>query len=78
LGLGSLYPSPINYGVFPVAVFSQDQRTLSHECRQILNPDLLEISPSSLHLLLGFTSGSQAEPDSCLSIPFAHISYPES
>ena len=77
LAFGTLYPKNINYGVFPIAVFSQDQRDLQHECKNQINPEELPISPLSLELLIGFTDGSQASPDSCISLPFAQISYPE-
>lgn len=76
LALGTLYPKNLNYGVFPIAVFSHEQRDLQHECRELINPDELPISPSSLELLIGFTDDSQARPDSCMSLPFAQISYP--
>lgn len=77
LAFGTLYPRPINYGVFPVAVFSHDSRALHHECDRLINPDSLPIQHRALELLLGFTSASQASPDRCLAVTCGHISYPD-
>ena len=76
LALASIYPLPINYSVFPVAVQSYDYRNIDHECHQLIEPGKLEISTSELNIVIGFTSGSQASPESCSVIPIGRISYP--
>ena len=76
LALGTIHPSDIKYGVFPVALFSHDNRTLQHECDRLLDPDTLPIPDLALELLIGFTGGSQASPDRCTTIPCGQIGYP--
>jgi hypothetical protein len=73
--IGTLYPNSVNYGAFPVALFSHDNRTLHHECNQLIDSEKLNISPLVLELLIGFTGGSQASPDSCITISCGQISY---
>jgi hypothetical protein len=78
IALGTLYPRPINYGVFPVAVCSHDNRALYHGCKSLIDPGKLDILPLALELIIGFTSGSQTSPESCIMIPCGQISYLES
>lgn len=75
--IGTLYPNEVGYGAFPVALFSHDDRALHHECNQLINPDELTIPDLELELLIGFTSGSQASPDSCTTITCGQVSYPK-
>ena len=75
LAFGTLKPTGGSYGVFPVAVFSHNDRALHHQCNQLVDPNNLDISPLEIELLIGYTGGSQASPDSCLTIPCGRISY---
>ncbi len=77
VAFGTLYPHPINYGVFPMAVFSQNNRAFHHDCDSLIIPNKSTNPHLVLELNLGFTSGSQASPESCTIIPCGQISYPE-
>ena len=76
MAFGTLYPWGVDYGIYPIAVCSHDNRALYRECNQLIDPNTLDINPSTIELLLGITGGSQATPDSCIRIASGQISYP--
>lgn len=77
LAFGTLYPRRINYGVFPMAVFPQNNRAFHHWCDNVVVPDESPNAQFIIELNIGFTSGSQASPESCSVISFGEISYPK-
>ena len=77
LAIGTVFPRSATYGVFPMAVFPQNKRAFHEFCDSLVIPDKSMQSHVVLELNLGFTSGSQASPESCTIIPWAQISYPE-
>lgn len=77
LAFGTLYLTTVNYGVFPIAIFSHNNRALYPEGARLTDPNNQPVSPLSLELLVGFTSGSQASPESHATINCGQISYPK-